>query len=63
MLIAFLTEARRLEGKLACCLLQFGYFNRKAFASLDVFQERIDPLSGSLLLFYFHPAILFALNP
>src|SRR5438105_2649509 len=31
----FLTAARVLEGKLKCCLLQFGYFNRKAFASLN----------------------------
>jgi uncharacterized protein YecE (DUF72 family) len=40
---AFLTAARVLEGKLLCCLLQFGYFNRKAFASLDAFLDRLDP--------------------
>src|SRR5438128_401226 len=31
----FLTAARVLEGKLRCCLLQFGYFNKKAFATVD----------------------------
>src|SRR2546421_3536076 len=41
---AFLTAARALELKLACCLLQFGYFNRKAFVSCDRFVERLDPL-------------------
>ena len=40
---AFLTAARALEGKLLCCCLQFGYFNRKAFASLEAFLERLDP--------------------
>jgi uncharacterized protein YecE (DUF72 family) len=43
-LSAFLTAARVLEGKLRCCLLQFGYFNKKAFASLDAFLARLDPL-------------------
>jgi uncharacterized protein YecE (DUF72 family) len=42
-LTTFLTAARVLEGKLHCCLLQFGYFNKKAFASLDVFLARLDP--------------------
>jgi uncharacterized protein YecE (DUF72 family) len=41
---AFLAAARVLEEKLACCLLQFGYFNKKAFASLDAFLERLDPI-------------------
>jgi uncharacterized protein YecE (DUF72 family) len=40
---AFLTEARVLENKLVCCLLQFGYFNRKAFSGLDAFLQRLDP--------------------
>jgi uncharacterized protein YecE (DUF72 family) len=40
---AFLTAARALEGKLLCCLLQFGYFNRKAFNTLDTFLARLDP--------------------
>jgi uncharacterized protein YecE (DUF72 family) len=40
---AFLTAARALEGKLICCVLQFGYFNRKAFSSLGKFLERLDP--------------------
>jgi uncharacterized protein YecE (DUF72 family) len=39
----FLTAARALEGKLLCCLLQFGYFNRSAFASLDTFLQRLEP--------------------
>jgi uncharacterized protein YecE (DUF72 family) len=39
----FLTAARVLENKLTCCLLQFGYFNRSAFASLDDFLARLDP--------------------
>lgn len=40
---AFLTAARVLENKLACCLLQFGYFNRSKFATLDAFLEVLDP--------------------
>src|SRR5262249_49131926 len=40
---AFLTAARALEGKLLCCCLQFAYFNRSAFSSLDKFLERLDP--------------------
>jgi len=39
----FLTAARMLEGKLLCCLLQFGYFNKKVFAGLDAFLERLNP--------------------
>jgi uncharacterized protein YecE (DUF72 family) len=39
---AFLTAARVLDAKLRCCLLQFGYFNRKAFSSLDAFLERLE---------------------
>jgi uncharacterized protein YecE (DUF72 family) len=39
----FLGAARLLGEKLACCLLQFGYFNRKAFASVDAFLERLQP--------------------
>ena len=39
----FLGAARLLGDKLACCLLQFGYFNRKAIASLDAFLERLQP--------------------
>jgi uncharacterized protein YecE (DUF72 family) len=40
---AFLTAARALRGKLLCCLLQFGYFNRSAFSSVDHFLERLAP--------------------
>ena len=40
---AFLTAARVLEHKLLCCVLQFGYFNRKVFAGLDAFLERLQP--------------------
>jgi uncharacterized protein YecE (DUF72 family) len=40
---AFLTAARALEGKLLCCLLQFGYFNKQAFAGVDDFLQRLDP--------------------
>jgi uncharacterized protein YecE (DUF72 family) len=32
-----------LGDKLDCCLLLFGYFNRKAFASLEAFLERLRP--------------------
>jgi uncharacterized protein YecE (DUF72 family) len=39
----FLTAARALEEKLLCCVLQFAYFNRSAFSSLDKFLERLDP--------------------
>ena len=40
---AFLTAARVLEHKLLCCVLQFGYFNRKVFSGLDAFMERLQP--------------------
>jgi uncharacterized protein YecE (DUF72 family) len=40
---SFLTAGRVLEDKLLCCLLQFGYFNRDAFADLDAFLQRLDP--------------------
>jgi uncharacterized protein YecE (DUF72 family) len=42
-LAGFLSAARLLEDKLLCCCLQFGYFNKKAFANLDKFLERLDP--------------------
>jgi uncharacterized protein YecE (DUF72 family) len=38
----FMTAARVLEDKLRCCVLQFAYFNRSAFSSLDPFMERLD---------------------
>jgi uncharacterized protein YecE (DUF72 family) len=34
---------RLLGDKLLCCCLQFGYFNKKAFESLDAFMERLEP--------------------
>ena len=40
---AFLSAARVLGPKLLCCVLQFGYFNRKAFAGMDAFLERLEP--------------------
>jgi uncharacterized protein YecE (DUF72 family) len=40
---AFLSAARMLGPKLLCCVLQFGYFNRKAFTGLAVFLERLQP--------------------
>ena len=40
---SFLAAARLLEEKLLCCVLQFGYFNKAAFASLEAFLERLDP--------------------
>jgi uncharacterized protein YecE (DUF72 family) len=39
----FLSAVRLLGDKLLCCCLQFGYFNKKAFANLDAFLERLDP--------------------
>jgi uncharacterized protein YecE (DUF72 family) len=39
----FLAAAKFLKEKLACCVLQFGYFNKKAFASAEQFMERLDP--------------------
>jgi uncharacterized protein YecE (DUF72 family) len=32
-----------LGDKLLCCLLQFGYFNKAKFTSLNAFLERLDP--------------------
>src|SRR5262249_19794352 len=40
---AFLSSVRLLEDRLLCCVLQFGYFNRGKFATLDAFLERLDP--------------------
>jgi uncharacterized protein YecE (DUF72 family) len=40
---SFLSAARVLGPKLLCCVLQFGYFNQKAFAGLDAFLERLEP--------------------
>jgi len=40
---AFLDSARRLGAKLLCCLLQFGSFNRTAFATMGAFLDRLDP--------------------
>jgi uncharacterized protein YecE (DUF72 family) len=39
----FLAAARLLGSKLLCCQLQFGYFNKAAFANLDAFLQRLDP--------------------
>jgi uncharacterized protein YecE (DUF72 family) len=39
---AFLGAARLLGHKLLCCVLQFGYFNKKVFADQDAFLERLD---------------------
>ena len=44
---AFLSAARVLGPKLLCCVLQFGYFNQKAFAGLDAFLERLEPFLGA----------------
>jgi uncharacterized protein YecE (DUF72 family) len=40
---AFLSAVRLLGDNLLCCCLQSGYFNKKAFASLDAFLERLEP--------------------
>lgn len=40
---AFLKAVRLLEGRLLCCVLQFGYFNKTAFSDLGAFLERLDP--------------------
>jgi len=45
---AFLTAARVLGDKLLCCVLQFGYFNKKAFTDLDAFLARLEPFPGRL---------------
>jgi uncharacterized protein YecE (DUF72 family) len=39
----FLAVARLLGNKLLCCQLQFGYFNKTAFANLEAFLGRLDP--------------------
>src|SRR5262249_52714126 len=39
----FLTAARLLGDRLLCCVLQFGYFNRAVFSSLDAFLVRLQP--------------------
>jgi uncharacterized protein YecE (DUF72 family) len=39
----FVTAARSLGDKLLCCILQFGYFNRQVFATLDAFLQRLEP--------------------
>ncbi len=39
----FLAAARLLGSKLLCCQLQFGYFNKSKFTSLDGFLARLDP--------------------
>jgi uncharacterized protein YecE (DUF72 family) len=39
----FLSAARVLGDKLLCCVLQFGYFNRAAFADLGAFLARLGP--------------------
>jgi uncharacterized protein YecE (DUF72 family) len=38
----FLSAACRLGDKLACCVLQFGYFNKTAFATMGPFLERLQ---------------------
>jgi uncharacterized protein YecE (DUF72 family) len=38
----FLDAARLLGPKLLCCVLQFGYFNQAAFASVRQFLDRLD---------------------
>ena len=40
---SFVAAARLLGDKLLCCVLQFGYFNRKAYASQAAFMERLEP--------------------
>jgi uncharacterized protein YecE (DUF72 family) len=40
----FIDTARLLETKLQCCLLQFPYFNRAMFPSLDPFLSRLHPV-------------------
>jgi len=44
---ALLSAVRLLGDRLLCCCLQFGYFNKKAFASLDTFLERLQPFLAS----------------
>ena len=40
---AFWAAVRLLGEKLRCAVLQFGYFNRQAFAGQAAFLERLDP--------------------
>jgi uncharacterized protein YecE (DUF72 family) len=40
---SFLSAARALGQKLLCCVLQFGYLNKRAFAGLDAFLGRLGP--------------------
>src|SRR6516162_7191418 len=40
---SFLTAARLLGDKLLCCCLQFAYFNRSKFSSLNAFLDRLEP--------------------
>ena len=40
---AFLSAARLLGDKLLCCCLQFAYFNRGKFSSLNAFMDRLEP--------------------
>src|SRR5262245_38448655 len=47
---AFLSAARLLGDKLLCCCLRFGYFNKKAFGSLDAFLERLEPSAREAFL-------------
>src|SRR5262245_54418595 len=42
----FLTAARALETKLACCVLQFAYQKRSEFSSLGEFLARLDQFLG-----------------
>ena len=39
---AFLSAARLLGDNLLCCCLQFGSFNKRAFASLGAFLDRLE---------------------
>src|SRR5262249_55368025 len=43
----FLDAVGVLEDKLICCLLQFSYFNRKAFTDQKGFLDRLDPFLAS----------------
>jgi uncharacterized protein YecE (DUF72 family) len=40
---AFLSAARLLGDRLLCCCLQFAYFNRGKFSSLNAFLDRLEP--------------------
>jgi len=45
---AFLEAMRELGDRAGPLVMQFPYFNRTAFATLDAFLERLDPFLGSL---------------